>query len=151
MARRQILEECGAIVHPSGFGRHTCGVSLDGLAYPILASSGLPPHVGREGFRGRWKTGRAPSAAERPLMVHRSSTLRGRQSVGIAASSTDGPTAGPVQADERVDPADQKALPVFRAVGVGWFAVNCFSAMTYGRRLAILLIGRRSLRSSDLR
>ena len=27
--------------------------------------------------------------------------------------------------------------PVFRAVGVGWFAVNCFSAMSYGGRLAI--------------
>ena len=28
-----------------------------------------------------------------------------------------------------------EALPVFRAVGVVWFAVNCFSAMTYGGRL----------------
>ena len=43
------------------------------------------------------------------------------------------------------------ALPVFRAVGVGWFAVNCFSAMTYGGRLAILFTGRKLLRSSDLR
>src|SRR5208283_4844239 len=45
----------------------------------------------------------------------------------------------------------QVALPVFRAVGVGWFAVNCFSAMTYGGRLAILFTGRKPLSSSDLR
>ena len=44
-----------------------------------------------------------------------------------------------------------KALPVFRAVGVGWFAVNYFSEMTYGGRLAILFAGRKSLTSSDLR
>ena len=44
-----------------------------------------------------------------------------------------------------------KALPVFRAVGIGWFAVNCFSVVTYGGRLAILFAGRKSLRSSDLR
>ena len=44
-----------------------------------------------------------------------------------------------------------EALPVFRAVGVVWFAVNCFSAMTYGGRLAILFTGRKPLRSSDLR
>ena len=43
------------------------------------------------------------------------------------------------------------ALPVFRAVGVGWFAVNCFSATTYGGRLAILFTRRKLLRSSDLR
>ena len=45
----------------------------------------------------------------------------------------------------------QMALPVFRAVGIGWFAVNCFSAMTYGGRLAILFTERKLLRSSDLR
>ena len=45
----------------------------------------------------------------------------------------------------------QLALQVFRAVGVTWFAVNCFSATTYGGRLAILFTGRKPLRSSDLR
>ena len=44
-----------------------------------------------------------------------------------------------------------KALPVFRAVGVGYFAVSCFSATTYDGRLAILFTGRKLLRSSDLR
>ena len=42
-------------------------------------------------------------------------------------------------------------LPIFRAVGIVWFAVNCFSAMTYGGRLAILFAGRKLLRSSNLR
>ena len=40
---------------------------------------------------------------------------------------------------------------MFRAVGVGWFAVNYFSTMTYGGKLAILFTGRKPLRSSDLR
>ena len=44
-----------------------------------------------------------------------------------------------------------KALPMFRAVGVVWFAVNWFSAMTYGGKLAILFTGCKPLRSSDLR
>ena len=53
--------------------------------------------------------------------------------------------------DPKISGKEPKALPVFRAVGVGRFAVNCFSAMTYGGRLAILFTGRKSLRSSDLR
>src|SRR5271157_2718432 len=57
----------------------------------------------------------------------------------------------PLSETEMTQEKNGLALPAFRAVGVVWFAVNCFSAMTYGGRLAILFTGRKPLRSSDLR
>jgi len=77
----------------------------------------------------------------------RSAIEQGTAPVLVGAGVSIGATKGQV-----VQVGKKKlALPVFRAVGIGWFAVNCFSAMTYGGRLAILFTGRRSLRSSDLR
>ena len=82
-----------------------------------------------------------------PLDELRSAIEQGTALVLVGAGVSIGATKGQlVQVGKK-----KLALPVFRAVGIGWFAVNCFSAMTYGGRLAILFTGRRSLRSSDLR